>query len=207
MADPHDLEHGTTPPLTSHEEIAPDKTTFQWAPGPGVEHGHEGTDANLRSAIQWFGSTAVFMFLSIVVLWWVYDVWSGYQTSHESLPSPLFATQQFPPEPRVLPNPVDSNAHPTDPMFGPSDLLIEHRQIEDAELKQYGLEDPTGSPQLPPDAVATVLAANRAATTPKGSPNAGASGVGLASSVSAVGIVEPMPSSSSGGTALENNLQ
>jgi hypothetical protein len=197
MADAHDFEH----------ETAPDQTTFQWAPGPGVEHGHEGTDLNLRSTIQWLGYTALFMALSIVLLSWVYGVWSGYQTSHESLPSPLFGVPQVPPEPRVLPNQADSNAHPTEPVWGPSELLIDHRRIEDAELKQYGLEDPAGAPQLPPDAVATVLTANRAATTQKGSSGAVTAGAVPASPASSTGTTEPMPSYSSGGTARENNLQ
>src|SRR5712691_10891585 len=187
MADAHDFEH----------ETAPDKTTFQWAPGPGVEHGHEGTDANLRSIVQWLLITGVFMFLSIVVLWWTFDLWAGYETRNEKLPSPLFARPQVPPEPRVMPNPVDSNAHPDEPMRGPSALLSDHRRVEDAELKQYGLEDPTGAPQLPPDAVATVLAANRAGTTQKGSTGAVTAGAVLASPASSTGTTEPMPSYSS----------
>jgi hypothetical protein len=198
MADAHDMEH----------ETAPEKTTFQWSLGPGVEHGHEGTDANIRSIVRWLGITALFMILSIAVLSWVYGLWSGYEQRNELLPSALFGRRQVPPEPRVMPNPVDTQSHPGEPMRGPSALLVDHRRAEDAELQRYGLENPnTGTPQLPAGAVETVLTANHTGAARNGSAGATASGAGPGASASTTGTMEPMPSSASGGTRLENGLQ
>jgi hypothetical protein len=204
MANAHNGEHA----------VAPDQTTVQWSPGAGVEHGHEGTDANLRSTIHWFLATGLFMIVSIAVLWWVYNIWAGYQTSVEKLPSPLFGIRQVPPEPRVLPNPADSQAHRGDPTWGPADLLAEHRRVEEAELNQYGLRNPTtGAPQLPAGAVDAVLAGNRSGRArmgglvPAPAARVPPPGAASASSASTAPGVEPMPSYSSGGTRPENYLQ
>jgi hypothetical protein len=198
MADAREFEHETAPP----------QTTYQGSPGPGVEHGHEGTDANIGSIVRWLGITAVFMALSIVLLTWVFSLWSGYEKRNELLPSSLFGIRQVPPEPRVMPNPADTQAHPGEPMRGPSALLVDHLRIEQAELKQYGLEDPsTGAPQLPPGAVGTVLSANHTGKAGKGTAGAGASGIAPASPPSTTGTTEPMPSYASGGTRTENGLQ
>jgi hypothetical protein len=198
MADAREFEHETAPP----------KTTYQGSPGPGVEHGHEGTDANIPAIIRWLGITALFMIASIALLTWVYALWSGYETRNELLPSPLFGIRQVPPEPRIMPNPVDTETHPGEPMRGPSALLVDHRRVEDAELQQYGLENPsTGAPQLPAGAVETVLTANHAGTARNGITGTGSSGTGLASPPSTTGTTEPMPSYASGGTRTENGLQ
>jgi hypothetical protein len=201
MADAREYEH----------ETAPDKTTVQWSPGVGVEHGHEGTDVNLRSAINWFLATGLFMGLSIFVLWWVFNIWSGYETRNEQLPSALYGIRQVPPEPRVMPNPADSAAHREEPMRGPSELLIDHRRAEEAELKQYSLLNPTtGAPQLPAGALGAVIAGNRAGTARTGglgpAPAARSVSPGAAPESTGPGI-EPMPSYASGGTRPENYLQ
>jgi hypothetical protein len=172
-----------------------------------VEHGHEGTDANLRSTVSWLLALFALMFLSIFVLWWVFKVWASYQPGYEQLPSALYRVPQAPPEPRVLPNPVDSQAHPEEPVYGPPELLAHHRAAEDAALDQYGLRDPsTGAPQLPPGAVAAVLAENRAGTARLGGLAPAPAGRAEAPSGAALGV-EPMPSLASGGTRTDNYLK
>jgi len=167
-------------------EQAPAQTTPQGSQKEGVEHGHEGTDVDLRSVIQWFSLVALTMAASIAVMWWVFHAWSAYEETTERLPSPLFGQQQVPPLPQVLPNLADTRAH-QERMRGPSELLRDYRQQEDQALIRAGLEAPDGRPQLPPAAMAALP---RQPTT----------------STLFSGLTRPMPSSSSGGTALENDL-
>lgn len=179
MADGHGWEHEVTP-----------TTIYQGSEQEGVEHGHEGTDITLLSVIQWFGAWALVVAVSIVVLWWLFNAWSAFRTRQELLlPIPRFNQQVLPPEPRVLPNPVDTAQHPERPMMGPSELERLHRRAEDAALQQAGLEGPDGQPTLPPGAVAAL-------TQPPGK-----AGIPAAS-----GETRLMPSEASGGTALENTL-
>jgi hypothetical protein len=178
MADGNGWEHEATP-----------TTVYQGSQQEGVEHGHEGTDLSLRSVIQWFGAWALTVAVSIVVLWWLFNGWSAFRTRQELLlPVGRFSNQQvLPPEPRVLPNPVDSAAHPNEPMRGPSELERDHRRQEDAQLESAGLQNASGQPTLPPAAVAA------AARQPVRGPLAN-------------GEVGLRPSEASGGTALENQL-
>lgn len=182
MADGHGWEHEVTP-----------TTIYQGTQQEGVEHGHEDIDLNLRTVLKWFGAWAVTVTISIFVLWWLFDAWSNYSTRQELLlPNPQFNLQLQMPEPRVLPNPIDSPPGSSEPMKGPAELERDHRRLEDQALQRVGLQDANGQPALPPAAVAALTHAP--ATPASGYPAAANDEVRL------------QPSGASGGTALENQL-
>lgn len=179
-----------------HEEVAPERTTPQGTQAEGVEHGHENLDVNFRSLLLWFGGLAIGLAVTFIVAaaafeWW--SAWAGGAVA-EPLPSEVFARQQTPPLPRLLPNPTDFPGHP---LPDPPAIMQAWRERQELLAQQYGLADPrTGLPALPESAAAAVLAsAGRAAGQRAPAPAA------------TDPRQQPMPSGASGGTARENRLQ
>jgi hypothetical protein len=95
-----------------------------------------------------------------------------------------------PPTPRVLPNRVDSPSNVREPMKGPGEELEVYRKREAESLERIGLWDrSTGRPALPDRAVEAVTREAAASGAPTGQ-----------------GTGQMMPSSASGGRAVENWL-
>jgi hypothetical protein len=179
-----------------HEEVAPERTTPQGTQAEGVEHGHENLDVNFRSLMLWFGGLAIGLAVTFIVATAAFEWWSSLAGGTEPLPSEVFARQQTPPLPRLLPNPTDFPGHP---LPEPRVIMQAWREQQELLAQQYGLADPrTGLPALPKSAAAAVLAAA-----------GGAAGRRAPASAPAAtdALQQPMPSGASGGTATENRLR
>jgi hypothetical protein len=171
----------------------PERTTPQGTQEGGVEFGHEEKDVNFAPVFRWFISLIVVTGLTQGMLALGLMEWVKHEEKRDVPPSPLFAVRQPPPEPRLLPNPVDSPPSSQQPQRGPMETLAIFREREDKALQRYGLQDPqTGAPALPPQAVAAVTAQPASPATGPGAPDA---------------LTLPMPSAASGGRAMENRLR
>ncbi len=217
-------EHG------EHEGLLPDETTPQGTQEDGVPFGHEGLDINLRQVVSWFIGTALATGIIQLILLGGYSAWENYARAQAPLPSPLWGTRQVPPEPRLEPDPaaaITPNAN--QPIRLGPEVLHDFRAQESAQLQHLGLENPTTlAPEIPPNIAASVSASG-AGPLPAGGPmgtdtvNPGPNGAGgpMAGAVSAPftgkpgttpissqdALTRPMPSESSGGTTLENELK
>jgi hypothetical protein len=176
-----------------HVHEIPERTTPQGTQEEGVEFGHEERDVNFRPVFRWFIALAAVTGLTQLMLALGLAAWMKHEEKLDVPPSRVFAVQQQAPEPRLLPNPVDSPPTSREPQIGPMEALRFFRQREDQALQRHGLQDAqTGLPTLPPRAVAAVTA-QPTAPAPGGRPRDA--------------LTQPMPSSSSGGTAMENRLR
>jgi hypothetical protein len=174
-----------------HEEVAPERTTPQGTQAEGVEHGHENLDVNFRSLTLWFGGLAVGLAVTFLVATFAFEWWSSMAEGAKPLPSQVFAQQQTPPLPRLLPNPTDFPGHP---LPEPQVIMREWRKRQLELAEQYGLANAqTGLPALPEAAVTAVLGS--------------AGGTGQQAPAPTDALQQPMPSGASGGTALENRLR
>jgi hypothetical protein len=188
-ATPHDEHAGLPHARGNHEHVAPERTTPQGTQAQGVEHGHESVDVNFRSLAIWFTGLAVGLAVTFLIVSAAYGVWSAWDVRSQTLPSDVFARQQTPPLPRLLPNPIDN---PGRPLPEPPVIMQAWRQQQQALAQQYGLEGPDGMPTLPKDIETAVLSSARASAGRAGRPDA---------------LQLKMPSGSSGGTAEENRLR
>jgi hypothetical protein len=190
-----DLEHRTED--ADHAPI-PDRTTPQGTLALAVDHGHEEVDVNFRPLLQWIGILAGLILFSHLVSFGFYRVLEDTGKPDPNRPLTVFEQRVTPPEPRLLPNPVDSVRVPNvstsaiqkyQTLKGPGDYGRDERKREERALEGLGFFDQgSGLPIIPDAAVATVAAsAPPAVTTPT--------------------VEERMPSDPSGGTDLENRLR
>lgn len=176
-----------------HEHEIPERTTPQGTQEGGVDFGHEEKDVNFGPIFRWFISLLVVTVLTQVMLAVGLNMWVNHEEVRDKsrVPSKLFEVRQDIPEPRLLPNRVDSPASGTQPLIGPGEALVIFRERENKELAKHGLLDAeSGQPAISAQALA-------AATGQPATPS-GAAGDPL---------IQAMPSSSSGGTATENRLR
>lgn len=173
-----------------HHEAFPTETLPQGTQAHGVLHEHEERDVNFPALFR--SVAALFLSLAAVMaaMWGMFFGLVEMENRAEKMPSLMFGARRVPPEPRLLPNPVDNPARPFAPLEGPADYFVRQRAADRKELEKLQLLDPeTGQPVLP----AAVL---------QHLPSAGGpSDTGLA------GVGEPIPSDASGGTRAENSLR
>src|SRR5262245_43457520 len=100
VRDPDRHLHGEEPP--------PEFTTPQGTQSYGVEHGHEETDVNPRTIIDWLAGLAVCVVVISLALYGSFMAWRSYERGMVKPPSPVFAVREEPPSPRILPNPFDT---------------------------------------------------------------------------------------------------
>jgi hypothetical protein len=180
-----------------HEHIAPERTTPQGTQAQGVEHGHEAVDVDFRSLFFWFGGLAAGLAITFLGVMAAYGWWFARAGRHDTLPSQVFAQQQTPPLPRLLPNPTD---FPGRPLPEPPVIMRAWRESQQKLAQKYGLADAkTGLPVLPDSAATAVLSAMERGRARGPAPTAPPSGMDA--------LHLPMPSGSSGGTAPENRLR
>lgn len=181
MVDPH-LEE---------DHVAPAVTMPQGTQEEGVEHGHEERDVRPGPLAAWFVGMGVTTLLLSIGLWWMFRLLVGYEARKEQGIPPILVQREVPPQPRLIPNPVDDRPSRERGLPGPSDYLKAFRETENAQLEPLGLFDAsTGKAQLPEKAVAAVIAEQAGpSTAPRGD------------------LAELMPSGPSGGTALEDRLR
>jgi hypothetical protein len=108
-------------PNHPHEHEIPERTTPQGTQEGGVDFGHEEKDVQFGPVFRWFISLVVVTGLTQLMLAVALTRWVEHeaQRDKERLPPLLYAAPQDAPEPRVLPNRVDSPAASTEPQVGP----------------------------------------------------------------------------------------
>src|SRR4029079_18356463 len=106
-----------------HDHEIPERTTPQGTQLGGPEFGHEEKDVNFAPVFRWFLSLLVVTVLTQVMLAGALTAWVKNKERHEVLPSNLYSVRQVPPEPRLLPNPVDSPVTSQTPIRGPMETL------------------------------------------------------------------------------------
>lgn len=177
----------------------PERTIPQGTQENGVDFQHEGRDANLRSVINWFAALGVGVLVVVGLLFAAFQLLLQREAGEKALPSPVFAQRQPLPEPRLIPNPVDSQ--PGQALIGPIEYYQEYEAREHSLLSEAGLYDPaSGLYKLPEDVTGSVLqelnggAPATARTPPPSSPHE-------------MGVSDLYPSDMSGGTLLEDRLR
>jgi hypothetical protein len=173
----------------AHEKV-PLRTTPQGSQEEGVERGHDAIDISFQPVFKWFAFLILLVVGSQLLLWAAIALWDARAEQRDVLPSPLYGMSPPPPTPRVLPNRVDSPSNVREPMKGPGEELEVYRKREAESLERIGLWDrSTGRPALPDRAVEAVTREAAASGAPTGQ-----------------GTGQMMPSSASGGRAVENWL-
>ena len=172
-ADPHG-EHD--------DEHMPPRTSPQGTYEHDVGHVHEEKDVTIGAIIKWFGGLGIGTIMTVAILAGVFSLLNTREDRKDPLPSELFAAPQDPPEPRLLPNPVDARREPLEPLEDPILYHQEQRQLEDETLARVGLYDRQSDRSiLPEQAVQVVSAAGgrpvRPGTAPPPAP-AGTDGAG-----------------------------
>jgi hypothetical protein len=193
------------PSNDSHEHEGfslPSVTTPQGTQENGVLKGHEEKDINFRSVINWFVLLAIITIVSQVALAFGYKYLIRFSIQKDQPPSQMFAERKAPPQPRLLPNPVDSQKLPSyTPIttLGPGPVGETERSKEMSEAAGLGLWDAkTGTPELPASAVQSLRRRGALASLPGG-----------ADSTQTVsdGSKQLMPTYSSGGLTMEDRLR
>lgn len=193
---------------------SPEYTTPQGTQEHGVDHGYEERDVNFRALFNWFGGLFAFTLISVVLLTITNELYNNQLNAQEAAEfknQPLLLQHQAPPEPWVLPNPVSTRALDVakhEVLMGPWDIYNEEREQEDKKLKEVQLQLEDGRPFIPRKIADQVIAEN-GAVTPR--PNGGTSGAGangaVANDPANEGLRNEMPSYSSGGLSVENDLR
>jgi hypothetical protein len=190
------------------EHPAPLRTTPQGTQSVAVtpgETGYEQRDTNFWQLVRWFIGLEFTLIATLALVYVAYHQWQAWAHTTDALPSPLLSRTQVPPEPRILPNPVDSGPTfdrvPFSILQSAPESLPAHREEERKKQEELGLIDPvTGKPALPEDAVRKVLQAEGGSSAPAPRP------------ADAGGAAPPetryeMPSDPSGGTRTEDLLR
>jgi hypothetical protein len=170
------------------DHYAPSQTYMQGYQIYGVGHVHEESDVQSRVIIPWWIGLGVFTLVMMLITWIGFAVLHRQELAREAelIPSEMFRAPQVPPEPRLLPNPVDHRPQPFEPMPGPIEYREDIQHQEDRQLEALGLLDPaTGLPRVPEEALRAVATQPDAAGRP----------------------TRPMPSDASGGTRVEDRLR
>lgn len=168
----------------------PERTMPQGTQENGVDFEHEERDVNLRAVINWFAGLGAGVLVIIVLLYGAFQLLLNREPTAEELPSPIFAQQQVPPNPRLIPNPFDSV--PGKPLLGPIEYGQEYKEREDRILSGLGLHNlDEGVPSLPQEAASVLQELNKGSQP---APEAGRP-------------VENYPSDMSGGTEVEDRLR
>jgi hypothetical protein len=176
------------------EHVAPALTTPQGTQANGVEHGHEGRDILFGPLVKWFIGLGLFLGLTVLLGTATFRLWGAEVAREDQLPSPLFAQQGAPPEPRILPNPIDSGLNPMEHVKEYPESLPQERLREAQAAEQIGVLDArTGLPILSDRVVSEVV--SRYGTA------------GGAASATHNPVQDLMPSGSSGGTVTEDRLR
>lgn len=183
-----------------HEPV-PLVTTPQGTLAHSVEHGHEERDVNFKPLMKSGIALAMTIIFSELIVAGIYQLLYKVETAGHK--QPVFAQRSTPPEPRLIPNPVDAiRVSPeNDYRFGKyeqlqtpgeyADLELNRDREELAKLGLYNSHEET--PEIP-DAIAVAVG------------GAAASGAAEAKEA-APGLSEMMPADPSGGTSLENRLR
>jgi len=195
MARPHATHHAFD---GDPEHALPEFTTPQGTQADGVAHGHEERDTNLSAIFKWFTAVFVATVLTIVVLAVAYRFWEN-QVKQADVVPPMLRHSQTPPEPRLIPNPVDDAPTGLDPIRGPIERHAEYEILVNEELQKIKLLDGgTGLPTIPDDVAERVIQRESGQGT-QPAPAAARPGIGPG--------FWAQPSDPSGGTVFENHLR
>jgi hypothetical protein len=179
----------------------PERTMPQGTQENGVDFQHEDRDMNHGSVIRWMVALSVAVVIIFVALWGAFYFLGVSTNEARKLPSPIFAKQQVPPYPRLLPNPFDDvTGKETDDTTGPQQKVIQgpmeygnaFKARENEQLEKLQMWDPENRTAKVPASIAqSVLQELKAPPAAPGE---------------ATGS-EVFPSDTSGGTATEDRLK
>lgn len=128
----------------------PERTTPQGTQENGVDFEHEERDANVPGIIRWFAALSGMVVVVLFVLWGAFQIMV--RKEQEPPMSPVFAQEQPLPQPRLIPNPVDSPMGPGQLMRQPMEYHEDFVEEENGALEKVELFDTaTGLPRLPAD--------------------------------------------------------
>lgn len=167
----------------------PERTMPQGTQENGVEFQHEERDMNYGGVLRWFASLAVAVAIIFTALAGAFYFLGARTREARQLPSPIFAQQQVPPYPRLIPNPFDTPKGMVPQ--GPVEYGAAFKARESQAMSKVGLwNDATRQPQLPPSAAAVLQELKSPAPAAGETPGA-----------------ELYPSDTSGGTMTEDRLR
>ncbi len=187
-------------PHLEEDHYAPSVTMPQGTQAYGTQFEHEQTDIQTSNLTRWWIGLGAFCVGVQILMWGMFGMLNQPGDTAADIPTPMFRQQQVPPEPRLLPNPVDSPTQAGMPHIGPMEYRADFDAKEDQALNGLGLRDPnTGLPMIPAAAVAAV--SGKPAPAAAHTENRGEG------HQAGAGVRETMPSDSSGGTLTEDRLR
>jgi hypothetical protein len=195
MVERHHQQREIHDPHLEEHETAPLVTCPQGVQVTGQTGAYEATDVNIAALVPWVIALGVSVALVMLLTGGAFVALEYRERMRHQVPSPLFQGQTVHPEPRLLPNPVDSPPEAGVPPMGPVEYGARYRELEEADLVRLGLFNPESrTADIPPMIMERVTTAPDSALTHP--------------DVHRVdGLTLPMPSVSSGGTRLENRLR
>jgi hypothetical protein len=181
-------------PIHTHQEAdgehwVPERTTPQGTLAHSVDSGHEDRDVLIGPVLRWLAGLGVVTAVCMVGVGVIFPILAAREKAMDQPPSVVFTADQTPPEPRLLPNPVQQAERPLEPLPMPIDYGRQVRKEEKRSLAEHGLFR-DGLPAIDPEK-ARAVAAEIAA---KGAPDAPAAAL-------------TMPSDGSGGLRTEDRLR
>jgi hypothetical protein len=161
MRDPRHSPHTVeSDPHLEEDHYAPSRTMVQGTQEYGVEHGHEQEDIQGRALLRWWLGLGGFILVCQLLMWAMFGFLHRRElTTGESRVPPFADVQQAPPEPRLIPNPVDARLQPFEPIQGPLEYGREQRTLERRQMEALGLWDTqTDLPRIPQEIQQQVIA-------------------------------------------------
>jgi len=149
-------------PVHTHQELdgehwVPERTTPQGTLAYSVDLGHEERDVEIGPLLRWFGILAVITAVCMVGIGVAFPMLMAAEKARDDVPSAIFQADQTPPEPRLIPNPVDQAERPLEPLRMPIDYGRDVRKEERRDLAARGLFA-GGRPVIPADRARAVAA-------------------------------------------------
>jgi len=129
--------------MANHEifkDLTADKTTPQGTQENAVLYGHDDRDVFVGSIMRWLVGVGVGAAVLIGILVVLFGVMKRRYEADDRIPSPLFASKQLPPKPRIEGFAIyDEYGRTTEPRDGTPEHMAVVREQEAADLKSFGL--------------------------------------------------------------------
>jgi hypothetical protein len=185
-------------PASEEGHHAPSRTIMQGSVEDGFDGGYEERDVQFAPLFMWSaGILGLVIFTLIFVAGGMHFMLDQIAQEEAKMPAVMAVTQD-PPEPRVLPNRIDSAKRPGMPLQMPYEWGEEKRDDAKEVAAEHGLFDKnTGLPYLPKESIDAVMRSSGGAPTP------GSDTVRPQMD----GTSYELPSDSSGGVRMENKLK
>lgn len=184
-----------TLPASEEGHHAPPRTIMQGSVDDGFDGGYEERDVQFKPLFLWSAAILVMALGTMVFVWGYMAFMLDYMGKEEAALPPVMVQPQIPPEPRLLPNVIDSAKRPKEPLQMPWEYGEEERVAAKAKAAEHGLWDKnTGLPYLPKESIDAVMRSAGGAPAP--------SSATIRPRLD--GTNYELPSDSSGGLRMEN---